>query len=69
MTGDKPAARPSRVSPAQAARILADRDPVIARLIAEALGEPFRPYRSVVAWYCWRAAQLYAGAQASAVTS
>jgi DNA-3-methyladenine glycosylase II len=19
------------------------------------LGEPFRPYRSVVAWYCWRA--------------
>jgi 3-methyladenine DNA glycosylase/8-oxoguanine DNA glycosylase len=20
------------------------------------LGEPFRPYRSVVAWYCWRAA-------------
>jgi len=22
----------------------------------EALGEPFHPYRSVVAWYCWRAA-------------
>ena len=22
------------------------------------LGEPFRPYRSVVAWYCWRAAAL-----------
>jgi DNA-3-methyladenine glycosylase II len=21
-----------------------------------ALGEPFRPYRSLVAWYCWRAA-------------
>jgi DNA-3-methyladenine glycosylase II len=21
----------------------------------EPLGEPFRPYRSVVAWYCWRA--------------
>ena len=21
----------------------------------EALGEPFRPYRSVAAWYCWRA--------------
>ena len=19
-----------------------------------ALGEPFRPYRSLVAWYCWR---------------
>ena len=24
----------------------------------EELGEPFRPYRSVVAWYCWRAAEL-----------
>ena len=23
------------------------------------LGEPYRPYRTVVAWYCWRAAQLY----------
>jgi DNA-3-methyladenine glycosylase II len=22
----------------------------------EVLGEPYRPYRSVVAWYCWRAA-------------
>ncbi len=28
----------------------------------EPLGEPYRPYRSVVAWYCWRAAELYAGA-------
>jgi DNA-3-methyladenine glycosylase II len=34
----------------------------------EALGEPFRPYRTVVAWYCWRAVQLYAGAAPSAVT-
>jgi DNA-3-methyladenine glycosylase II len=25
----------------------------------EPLGEPYRPYRSVVAWYCWRAAELY----------
>jgi DNA-3-methyladenine glycosylase II len=25
-----------------------------------ALGEPFRPYRSVVAWYCWHAAALSA---------
>jgi DNA-3-methyladenine glycosylase II len=33
------------------------------------LGEPYRPYRTVVAWYSWRAAQLYAGAAASAVTS
>jgi DNA-3-methyladenine glycosylase II len=22
----------------------------------EPLGEPYRPYRSVIAWYCWRAA-------------
>jgi DNA-3-methyladenine glycosylase II len=34
----------------------------------EPLGEPYRPYRTVVAWYCWRAAELYAGAAASAVT-
>src|SRR6202167_2148788 len=32
----------------------------------EVLGEPFRPYRSVAAWYCWRAAEFYAGAGASA---
>jgi DNA-3-methyladenine glycosylase II len=25
----------------------------------EELGEPYRPYRSVVAWYCWRANSLY----------
>ena len=25
-----------------------------------ALGEPYHPYRSVVAWYCWRAVELYA---------
>ena len=24
----------------------------------EQLGEPFRPYRSVAAWYCWRATEL-----------
>jgi DNA-3-methyladenine glycosylase II len=34
----------------------------------EPLGEPYRPYRTVVAWYCWRAAELYAGAASSAVT-
>jgi DNA-3-methyladenine glycosylase II len=34
----------------------------------EPLGEPFRPYRSVVAWYCWRAAELHAGAADSALT-
>src|SRR5229473_6893857 len=34
----------------------------------EALGEPYRPYRSVLAWYCWRAAELYGGAAESALT-
>jgi DNA-3-methyladenine glycosylase II len=34
----------------------------------EALGDPYRPYRSVVAWYCWRAAELYGGAAESALT-
>jgi DNA-3-methyladenine glycosylase II len=33
------------------------------------LGEPYHPYRSVVAWYCWRATQLYAGSSPSAVTA
>jgi DNA-3-methyladenine glycosylase II len=35
----------------------------------DALGEPYHPYRSVVAWYCWRAAQRYAGTAATAVTA
>ncbi len=34
----------------------------------EPLGDPYRPYRSVVAWYCWRAAELYGTAAASALT-
>lgn len=32
------------------------------------LGDRFRPYRTVVAWYCWRAAELYGSARASAIT-
>src|SRR5579875_1633379 len=32
------------------------------------LGEAFRPYRSVAAWYCWRACEVYAGAAGSAMT-
>jgi DNA-3-methyladenine glycosylase II len=32
------------------------------------LGDPFRPYRSVVAWYCWRAAEIYGNAADSALT-
>jgi DNA-3-methyladenine glycosylase II len=34
----------------------------------EPLGELYRPYRSVAAWYCWRAAEIYGGAAQSAVT-
>jgi DNA-3-methyladenine glycosylase II len=34
----------------------------------EPLGDPYRPYRSVVAWYCWRAAENYGTAAASAMT-
>lgn len=34
----------------------------------EPLGDPYRPYRTVVAWYCWRAAELYSGAADSALT-
>jgi DNA-3-methyladenine glycosylase II len=34
----------------------------------ERLGDELRPFRSVAAWYCWRAAELYSGAAASAVT-
>jgi DNA-3-methyladenine glycosylase II len=37
--------------------------------VLEPLGEPFRPYRSVAAWYCWRAAERYARATDSALTS
>ncbi len=34
----------------------------------EPLGDPYRPYRSIVAWYCWRAAELYGGAADSVLT-
>lgn len=34
----------------------------------EPLGEPYRPYRTVVAWYCWRAVELYGRAADSALT-
>lgn len=33
------------------------------------LGDAYRPYRSVVAWYCWRACDLLAGTAPTAVTS
>jgi DNA-3-methyladenine glycosylase II len=35
----------------------------------DVLGESYHPYRSIVAWYCWRAIQLYADAAPSAVTA
>jgi DNA-3-methyladenine glycosylase II len=35
----------------------------------DVLGEPYHPYRSIVAWYCWRATQLYGRAVATAVTA
>lgn len=34
----------------------------------EPLGDLYRPYRSVAAWYCWRACELYAKASDSALT-
>ncbi len=33
------------------------------------LGEPYHPYRSIVAWYCWRAVQLYGGATPTDLTA
>ncbi len=32
------------------------------------LGDELRPYRTIAAWYCWRAVEIYAGAAESAVT-
>jgi len=32
-------------------------------------GDPFRPYRSVAAWYCWRACEVLGAAGPSAMTS
>jgi DNA-3-methyladenine glycosylase II len=42
--------------------------PTPAPKVLEGLGEPLRPYRSVAAWYCWRACEIYAGAADSALT-
>lgn len=35
----------------------------------EPLGEFARPYRSVLAWYCWRACEVFSGAGQSALTT
>jgi DNA-3-methyladenine glycosylase II len=42
--------------------------PVPAPKELEPLGDPYRPYRSVLAWYCWRAAELLGTAADSALT-
>jgi DNA-3-methyladenine glycosylase II len=47
---------------------LAWKVPVPSAREIEPLGDPYRPYRSVVAWYCWRAAELYGAAADSALT-
>jgi len=33
-------------------------EPMLEAKALDPLGDPFRPYRSVVAWYCWRATEL-----------
>jgi DNA-3-methyladenine glycosylase II len=35
----------------------------------DALGEPYHPYRTVVAWFCWRVSERATGAAATAVTT
>ena len=35
----------------------------------DALGEPYHPYRTVVAWFCWRASERATGAAATPVTA
>jgi DNA-3-methyladenine glycosylase II len=47
---------------------LAWKVPVPSARELESLGEPYRPYRTVVAWYCWRAVEIHAGAADSALT-
>lgn len=45
---------------------LAWRIPMPSARELDLLGERFRPYRSVAAWYCWRADELHGGATGSA---
>lgn len=35
----------------------------------EPLGDAFRPYRSIVAWYCWRACEIFARVSTEGLTS
>jgi DNA-3-methyladenine glycosylase II len=47
---------------------LAWRIPMPSARELQPLGDRFRPYRSIVAWYCWRSAESYAGAAESVLT-
>jgi DNA-3-methyladenine glycosylase II len=47
---------------------LAWKVPDAQRARAPTAGRSYRPYRSVLAWYCWWDAEHYAGAAESAVT-
>jgi DNA-3-methyladenine glycosylase II len=47
---------------------LAWKIPMPTAKVLQPLGEPLRPYRSVAAWYCWRACEIYVGAGESALT-
>jgi DNA-3-methyladenine glycosylase II len=38
--------------------LLHDEEELVTPRDLVALGEPFRPYRSAAAWYCWRAVEL-----------
>jgi DNA-3-methyladenine glycosylase II len=35
----------------------------------EPLGDLYRPYRTILTWYCWRADELYGGAAQTALTA
>jgi DNA-3-methyladenine glycosylase II len=35
----------------------------------DVLGEAYHPYRTIVAWYCWRAVELFAASQGAAASS
>ncbi len=48
---------------------LAWRTPMPTERELAAAGEPFAPYRSVAAWYCWRACEIYADGAESALTT
>jgi len=48
---------------------LAHRIPMPTPKELDGYGDAYRPYRSVAAWYCWRATEVYAAAKPTPVTS